>query len=53
MADRPGTSAHAGELPIGAGRGKMDFKVLGTSDADAVFKDYPVHTDGRLRSASS
>ena len=31
-----------GKAPVGAGRGKMDFKVLGRL-MKQVFHDYPVH----------
>ena len=41
MADRP-VRGPRGRAPVGAGRGKMDFKVLGRL-MKMVFKDYPVH----------
>ena len=41
MADRL-VRGPRGRAPVGAGRGKMDFKVLGRL-MKMVFKDYPVH----------
>ena len=41
MADRP-VRGPRGRARVGAGRGKMDFKVLGRL-MKMVFKDYPVH----------